>query len=359
MNISTYRDGPCKTLEKITAVTNRGSDIILMSDCRLGRGIEKIRRALLLGRRTSYTLYANSTRGDRGVCIAVSRNRDIEILEEIREAVTENYILIRCRVDKTEMLIGCVYGPNTNNRGFYHELIDRIERYNLPVVIGGDWNTVLDSSQGAENIDLEDREHIPQKENGRVLREWIDRGNHCDPFRRKYPMAQTMSYKPFRSRRRVGDRWENVNFGQSRLDFFIISESLYGDVESVFYGDRLSKDFDHVEAVLRLGRRKRMKETVYISNETLERPEIAEIGVLGTLDVISNHLLVPCERLKERIGRLEMLYVEKCNIRRGIEMELVDDVEEERTRLDRIEREWTYTVRGIGKTEDWAQEELT
>jgi hypothetical protein len=27
---------------------------------------------------------------------------------------------------------------------------------------------------GAENLDLENREHIPQKENGHVLREWIE-----------------------------------------------------------------------------------------------------------------------------------------------------------------------------------------
>ncbi len=43
LNVSTYKEGGCKTLEKICAITQRGSDIILISDCRLGRGIEKIR----------------------------------------------------------------------------------------------------------------------------------------------------------------------------------------------------------------------------------------------------------------------------------------------------------------------------
>ncbi len=147
-----------------------------MSDCRIGRGIEKIRRILQMGLKTSYNLYANSTRGDRGVCIAISRDRNIEVLEEIRESVFENYILLRCKIDQKEILIGSVYGPNTNNVQFYKDLIAKVESYNLPTVIGGDFNTVLCGNRGAENLDLEDRENVPQKENGKVLREWLEEG---------------------------------------------------------------------------------------------------------------------------------------------------------------------------------------
>jgi hypothetical protein len=65
-----------------------------MSDCRLGRGIEKVKHILLIGKRTSYDLYTNSTKGDRGVCIAISRNRNVEIIEEVKDTVSENYMLI-------------------------------------------------------------------------------------------------------------------------------------------------------------------------------------------------------------------------------------------------------------------------
>jgi hypothetical protein len=73
----------------------------------------------------------------------------------------------------------------------------------IPSILGGDWNIILDGNVGEENLDLEDRYNIPQKDNGKMLREWIERGGYCEPFRRKYPMAQTMSYIPFRTRRRV------------------------------------------------------------------------------------------------------------------------------------------------------------
>jgi hypothetical protein len=127
LNISTYKDGHCKTLEKLVAITGRGRDIIFMSDCRLGRGIEKLRRILQLGTKTSYNLYSNSTRGDRGVCIAISRSRNVEVIEEVKETVYENYLLLKCKIDQKDILIGAVYGPNTNNVVFYRDLIEKIE----------------------------------------------------------------------------------------------------------------------------------------------------------------------------------------------------------------------------------------
>ncbi len=359
LNVSSFKDGHCKTLEKLVAITNRGSDVIFMSDCRLGRGVEKIKRVLQLGLKTSYNLYTNSTRGDRGVCIAISRDRNVEVIEEIKESVFENYLLLKCKIDQKLILLGAVYGPNTNNTAFYRDLIAKIESHNIPTVIGGDFNTVLCGNRGAENLDLEDRDNIPQKENGRILREWIKKGQYCEPFRRKYPMAHTMSYIPFRTRRREGNAWVSENYGKSRLDFYIISECLYGEVESVFYGDRLSKDFDHLEAVLRIGKRRKAKEMVYIRNETLDRPEIMEIGVLGAIDSISNHLTRPSEELRGCVGRLEGIYREKCNVRRGIELELVDDREAEEERLTRLSAEWDNLLRRIGSLDEWAKEDLS
>ena len=106
LNISTYKDGPCKTVEKLVAVMKRKSDVIIMTDCRLGKGIEKIKRIMRLGRDISYNLYSNSTRGDRGVCIALNRSKEIEIIQEIKDNVYENYLLLHCKIDQKEMLIG-------------------------------------------------------------------------------------------------------------------------------------------------------------------------------------------------------------------------------------------------------------
>ncbi len=43
-----------------------------------------------------------------------------------------------------------MYGPNTNDRAFYRELIDKIEGYGVPAIIGGDLNTVLCGDRGVK-----------------------------------------------------------------------------------------------------------------------------------------------------------------------------------------------------------------
>ncbi|MFN9942525.1 MAG: hypothetical protein ACK56I_23945, partial [bacterium] len=194
--------------------------------------MEKIRKFLRVGRGIQYDFYANSSKAERGVCIALSRGRDIEVLQEERDVNDENFLLLRCRLETTEFLLGGVYGPNANNVAFYTNLRDRIESYGLPFLIGGDFNTVIDGGIGEENLDLEDRAHIPNKDNGKFIREWIEGGEVCDPFRKKYPMSRCMSYVPFRTKKRVNNRWVETNFGKSRLDFYIMSSNMFNDVDS-------------------------------------------------------------------------------------------------------------------------------
>ncbi len=53
----------------------------------------------------------------------------------------------------------------------------------------------------------------------------------------------------------------------------------------------LSKDFDHVEAILRTNKTK-ANEDLHIRNGKLDRLQITEIGAPGTLRHIATHLLI-------------------------------------------------------------------
>ena len=150
-NIASYREGGCKTLEKLVAIMRRNSDFIIMTDCRLKGGVEKIRKILRIGKGTQYDFIANSLKSERGVCIAFNRGRDIEILAEERDVHEENFLLLKCRIEGKEMLIGGVYGPNVNNVNFYTNLKRRVVSYGLPFILGGDFNTILNGAQGEEN----------------------------------------------------------------------------------------------------------------------------------------------------------------------------------------------------------------
>ena len=51
------------------------------------------------------------------------------------------------------MVLGAIYGPNESRPGFFRALREKVESWNLPFIIGGDFNTVLDRTVGAENLD--------------------------------------------------------------------------------------------------------------------------------------------------------------------------------------------------------------
>jgi hypothetical protein len=51
--------------------------------------------------------------------------------------------------------------------------------------------------------------------------------------------------------------------------------------------------------------------------------------------------------------------VERCNIRRGIELNLIEDVEQAMIRLGQLQREWEGWLIRIGSVEEWAMEDLS
>jgi hypothetical protein len=86
-------------MEKLVAVMRRKSDVILITDCRLKGGVEKIKKIFRVGRGVQYDLYLNSSKSERGVCIAINRGRDIEILQEERDLNDENFLLLKCKME--------------------------------------------------------------------------------------------------------------------------------------------------------------------------------------------------------------------------------------------------------------------
>ncbi len=147
------------------------------------------------------------------------------------------------------------------------------------------------------------------------------------------------------------------NYGKSRLDFFLILETIFNEVDSIFYGERISRDMDHLEVVLRLGKRPRTKGSLMIRNCTLDRPETDEISVLGYLDCLNTHALHRNPNLSRVVGVLQGIYLEKCNLRG--EAEINGETEFITDRLSQLDAEWTRAVRDLGDLNELNDLELT
>jgi exonuclease III len=149
----------------------------------------------------------------------------------------ENILIIRFEKNGAEFVLGSVYGPNSTDRTFYNNITNFLnQNLNLPVVLGGDWNTTWDNSAPDFNIDLSNMVRPPNAANGKLLRDLATRFNLTDPFRALFPDKIAFSYAPFGTQRK----------NRARLDFFVISSSLIQNISSCgIFSAPLSCMFDH------------------------------------------------------------------------------------------------------------------
>jgi len=208
LNVSTLGCRNSKTYIKIEGVTSFKHDVIFICDLRLKDKEMEIKRMFGLNRNACYKLYSSSTKESRGVAIAIKSRIPHDVLEVFR-SLDENIILLKLRINGNLCTLGAIYGPNENDPNFFRTLKDKVNSWNLPYIIGGDFNTILDQSQGEFNLDKIGAGRIPNSRNAEVINAWINDGNCFDPFRSLYPDQKEISYIPFRNNRGGGAVWQN------------------------------------------------------------------------------------------------------------------------------------------------------
>jgi len=194
MNVSTLGGRNAKTYLKIEGVTGKRNDIIFMSDMRVGGKKKEIEDIFRMTKNGNYVTYINSSRNARGVGIAIKKNIAHCVLNRSYDEIDENYILLELDIKGRRLLLGSVYGPNENNPEFYNRLKREIDRYGIPTIIGGDFNTILDQEGTDENLDRIGKGRVPNRQNSNILNKWIRDGNMVDPYRALYPETREISY---------------------------------------------------------------------------------------------------------------------------------------------------------------------
>ena len=201
---------------------------------------------------------------------------------------------MKLKIKEKEMLLGCIYGPNKNDINFFRDIRKICDEFNGEFIIGGDFNTVLDESEGENSIDRVGVGHCPNILNSKEINKWMREQNVIDPFRLLYPEKVEFSYTSFR---------RNDNIGKNRLDFYLMSGDLATVLDNVKYEDRLGRDFDHREVTLTFGRKKGCrKEHIYSDTVCNFRAKYA--GILAALDIINEHKTTPNELIREKLVTL-------------------------------------------------------
>jgi exonuclease III len=310
MNVSTIGTRNAKIFLKIEGITGKRSDIIFMSDIRAANKQKEIEDLFRVTRNGNYVTYFNSSKSARGVGIAIRRKISHKVYHIRRDEGEENYILLDLEIKGKRLTLGSVYGPNENNVNFYRKLKREIQEMGNPVIIGGDFNTILDQDGTVNNLDRMGIGRVPNRTNSNFLNEWIREGKIIEPFRALYPEQREISYLSYRGvRDDIGDGRARTGveyYGKTRLDFFLVDSSIMEYVKSVRYEDRLSADFDHKEVLLIIGKVPPVgKVTIYDS--TLSDSLSESIGMLALYDTYANHLSERDGELDRNLTQLDIL----------------------------------------------------
>jgi exonuclease III len=238
---------------KLTAIASSMSDVILLSDTRVisSKGIssaQRIQKSLRDCKICSYSAFFHSNSNSRGVAILLRNDLCYNVIREYKDA-NENFYMLDVEINKTRYGIGAVYGPNNTSRDFYRYLRNTLDLVNgngcSQIILGGDWNTTVDRRPVTDNIDTFCMSGLPNPKNSELLELLCFDFALVDPYRVLYPNKRDYTYSPF----------GNVRLNRSRLDFFVISNSLVGNISECCIADSVScKLFDHKPVCLKLNK---------------------------------------------------------------------------------------------------------
>jgi hypothetical protein len=160
----------------------------------------------------------------------------------------QNFLVLKLSIDGKIGIFASVYGPNGTDRRFFGDLERAINRLkggdDVPVVMGGDWNTTWDNRPIQVNIDTFQMAGLPNPVNSDMLKNLCNTLHLTDPYRLLYPNKRDFSYQPFGT----------VRLNRSRIDFFCISNSITGSVDDCkISSSPLCSLFDHKNITLRFG----------------------------------------------------------------------------------------------------------
>jgi hypothetical protein len=193
-----------------------------------------------------------------------------------------NILLLKLRLGTISLTLGCVYGPNTDDEQFFNRISEKVREFASDfAIIGGDWNATYDTRSTRLNIDVLNTVNILSIHRSRWLNQLCIEHHLTDPYRYLYPESQEYTYVPFAA--------DAIN--RSRLDFFIMSESLVNRCVNCRIPHSLnSLLFDHKQVTLSFKRDNPFKKQT-INDVVLTDSDLDDIVNITTRECYINHLI--------------------------------------------------------------------
>ena len=219
--------------------------------------------------------FASFNTHSRGVAILFNNTFDFKA-EVIDTDPQGNYIIINLKTMEQEFTLINIYGPNRDSPEFYLKIKQKIEELNLTNIIwGGDWNLVINP-----NLDYHNYKNINNKKAQEKVIETMGEMNLVDVWREINP--ELLQYT-----------WRRVRpLQQSRLDFFLISETLLPFVKDskILHGYRSDHSFISMKFEFKKDEKKR---SYWKFNSSLLKEPDCIKGIKETITKIKQQYMIP------------------------------------------------------------------
>ena len=159
--------------------------------------------------------FCSHTSQSRGVAILINNNFEFKLLNEEKDN-SGNLLILDAQINKKQITLINLYAPNKDDPEFFNNLKSRISKCVNPYIIAGDFNLVLNPE-----IDTFNYKNINNPNARNVLLETIAEFDLIDCWREQ-------------NQEKLEFTWFRKNpIKKARLDYFLISETLYTDLDNV------------------------------------------------------------------------------------------------------------------------------
>ena len=178
--------------------------------------------------------FSHGESNKKGVAILINNKLDYKIIEKIVDP-EGRFLVLNITVDDTNFLLINFYAPTKNNEGEQIEYLDKLRsilenKLDQNIILGGDFNTVLNpevDKKGGSQYNTPIR--YTQK-----LETFMSDFELCDIWRVKNPNSKKYT-------------WRKRNpLIQCRLDFWLISEFLTGNVSNTSIDPSIKSDHSKI-----------------------------------------------------------------------------------------------------------------
>ena len=216
-------------------IRNKNYDIVFLQDTHLTTKTVPYFDNLWRGR----NFHSCFTSRSRGTSILFSNRLPYTLISNMNSDCG-NFHTVACSINNESFLFVNVYGPNTDNPGFYEELGNNIAKFNVDfIVIAGDLNFVIDPTTDSLNYVGEN--------NIRAKQAFLDltyKFGLIDAWRVTHPGDRQYSWK----------RRTPLNAG--RLDMFFVSDELLNSLTDVEITPGYRTDHNAVTLSIQRGQRR-------------------------------------------------------------------------------------------------------